>query len=403
MPILGVPEFIVKVVALFSDLLTRPQRRQLARYVTGLLVGPPWTVRGITHRTVGATDQSNLNRFLTHSPWPEQQVNDRRVQVLESHPASASRPEGLLAIDDTLTEKKGLHIEGVQRYTRHDGGKILGHNVVTCRYVDWRTDWPVCQRRYRKREECLDPAEFRTKIELAQELLSEAKQGLGLAAQTAAFDAAYLCPAMTGHCAGLGLDWIAGCQPERRIMGDSGRRVSVAEYVKAAPAEHYRAVRVSGRIYYCFTHTVNMPSLKGRVRLLAAHERADRSDEVRLLVTNRREWSAHQVLRRYGHRWAIERGYRAAKRVLGFSAYQLRRMSGISKHWCLVWLAESLVPLCRAAGAPQKAARRFLRSTEALHHAARHQLLADLVDYVWQMFSEHRDPNHVKRILTAYA
>lgn len=402
MPILRVPEFIAKVVALFADLFTRPQQRQLARYLTGLLVGPPWTVRGITRRTMGATDQSNLNRFLTHSPWSEQALNQRRVQTLEGHPTTASRPEGLLVVDDTLTEKKGKKIEGVARYTRHDGGKILGHNVVSCRYVDWRMDWPVNQRRYRKPEECGDRGEFRTKIQLAQELLREAKEDFGLAAGTAGFDAAYLCPAMTAHCQQLGLDWIAGCQPERTILGESGRKVSVAQFAARAPAEYYRQVQVGGRLYYCFTRTVSMPSLRGRVRLLVVHEQADRSDEPRFLVTNRRDWSAHQALRRYGHRWAIERGYRAAKRVLGFGAYQLRRMTGISKHWCLVWLAESLLPLCRVAGVPQRAARRFLRSTQALHHAAQRQLLAHLVDYVWHMFSNHRNPDQVKRILTAY-
>ena len=402
MPILRVPEFIAQVVAVFSDLLSRPQQRQLGRYLTGLLVGPPWTVRGITRRTMGATDQSNLNRFLTHSPWSEQAVNERRVRTLEGHPMTASRPEGLVVIDDTLTEKKGRKIEGLGRYTRHDGGKILGHNVVTCRYVHWRIDWPVSQRRYRKREECAEQGEFRTKIELAQELLTEAKQGLGLAAQTAAFDAGYLCLALTGHCESLGLDWIAGCQPNRTLLGESGRKVSVADFVAQAPAEHYRSVRVSGRLYYCFTRTVSMPSLGGRVRLLAVHEQADRGDQVRLLVTNRRDWSAHQALRRYGHRWAIEQGYRAAKRVLGFSAYQLRRMSGITKHWCLVWLADSLLPLCRAVGVPQKAGRRLLRSTEALHHAAERHLLSDLVDYICQMLHEHRHPETVKRMLLTY-
>jgi len=79
MPILGVPGFLIPVLALFGDLLSRPQQRQLARYLTGLLVGPPWTVRGIARRTVGATDQSNLNRFLTHSPWSEDQINARRT------------------------------------------------------------------------------------------------------------------------------------------------------------------------------------------------------------------------------------------------------------------------------------------------------------------------------------
>jgi len=403
MPILGVPGFLMPVLALFGDLLSRPQQRQLARYLTGLLVGPPWTVRGIARRTVGATDQSNLNRFLTQSPWSQDELNARRIEALQGHPKTASRPEGMLVIDDTLTEKKGEQIEGVARYTRHDGGKILGHNVVSCRYVDRRIDWPVNQRRYRKREECADPSEFRTKLELAQELLTEAKHRFRLAAQTAAFDAAYLSPAMASHCEGLGLDWIAGCQSNRSMLGDSGRKESVGEYVARAPKQWYRPVRVSGRIYYCFTHTVSMPSLRRRVRLFAVHEREDLSDEARLLVTNRTNWSAHQALRRYGHRWAIERGYRAAKCVLGFSAYQLRRMAGIHKHWCLVWLADSLLPLCRAVGVPQRAARRFLRTTEALHHAADRQLLADLIDHIWRLFNRHCTPDRVKRSLLAYA
>ncbi|MFQ5810774.1 MAG: hypothetical protein ACE5JM_14255 [Armatimonadota bacterium] len=88
--------------------------------------------------------------------------------------------------------------------------------------------------------------------------------------------------------------------------------------------------------------------------------------------------------------------------MLGFGAYQLRRMTGISKHCCLVWLAESLLPLCRVAGVPQPAARRFLRSTQALHHAAQRQLLADLVDHVCHMLSLRHHPDHIKRTLAAY-
>lgn len=110
MPILRVPGFLIPVLALFGDLLSRPQQRQLGRYLTGLLVGPPWTVRGIARRTVGATDQSNLNRFLTHSPWSEDEINARRIEALEGHPKTASRSEGMLVIDDTVTEKKGKSV-----------------------------------------------------------------------------------------------------------------------------------------------------------------------------------------------------------------------------------------------------------------------------------------------------
>ncbi len=138
------------------------------------------------------------------------------------------------------------------------------------------------------------------------------------------------------------------------------------------------------------------------MRLFVVHEQEDLSDEGRLLVTNRREWSAQQAWPRHGHGWAIERGYRVAKCVLGFGKYQLRQMAGIEEYWCLVWVADSLLPRCRAVGAPQRAARRFLQTTEALHHVTDRQVLADLIDHIWELFSRHCTPEQVKRSLCAH-
>jgi hypothetical protein len=151
------------------------------------------------------------------------------------------------------------------------------------------------------------------------------------------------------------------------------------------------------------------------VRVAAVHEQPDLSDEPRLLVTNRSDWDAAKIVRLYGRRRAIERSYlprrqagRTAKHCLGLQECQLRRIAGLHydsprvvQHWCLVWLAQSLLPLCRAVGAPQKQARRCLRSVEALcQHGERH-LLRDTVEWIWQAFSNARTPDDVYQTLAA--
>ncbi|MFQ5810093.1 MAG: IS701 family transposase [Armatimonadota bacterium] len=395
MRILGPPQFIGQVVEAFSDVLTRPQLRHLAEYLTGLALGPRRTVRAIALRLVDGPDQSSLNRFLTQSPWSEEAVQERRLALLRGAAGKDGRPGACLVLDDTLIEKSGPHIEDAARFRKYDGGYIWGHNIVTCHYASVHEDYPISSRQYYRKHQCDEERPFKTKIALGCELLSEAVQTHHIQAERALFDAAYLCLEMIEHCESLELDWIAGCQSNRIVIGPSGHGVQLGEYLRQIPASAYRKVTVRGRDYFVFTKVLRMRSLKRRVRIAAVHEKQDLSDEPRLLVTNRKDWDRAKIVRLYGRRWAIERCYGTAKHCLGLQECQLRRIAGIHKHWCLVWLAQSLLPLCRAVGAPQKQARRYLRSVEALCRQAERSLLRETIDWVWQAFEDGRSPAYV--------
>ena len=399
MRILKPPQFIGQVVEAFSDVLTRPQLRHLAEYLTGLVLGPRRTVRAMALRLVDGPDQSSLNRFVTQSPWTEEAVQERRLALLRAAAGTDGRPGACLVLDDTLIEKKGLHIEGAARFRKHDGGYIWGHNIVTCHYASVHEDYPISYRQYYRKHQCGPERAFKTKIAIGRELLTEAIQRHHIQAQRALFDAAYLCLEMIEHCESLELDWIAGCQSNRTVMGPSGHGVWLGEYVRQIPASAYRKVVVRRKQYFVFTKVLRMRSLKRRVRIVAVHEEEDLSDEPRLLVTNRKDWDGAKVVRLYARRWAIERSYRTAKHCLGLQECQLRRIAGIHKHWCLVWLAQSLLPLCRAVGAPQRQARRYLRSVEALCRQSQQHLLRETIDWIWQAFEDGRSPADVYKTL----
>ncbi|MFZ1040234.1 MAG: transposase, partial [Anaerolineales bacterium] len=64
-----------------------------------------------------------------------------------------------------------------------------------------------------------------------------------------------------------------------------------------------------------------------------------------LLVSNRVEWTAYRIIATYLQRWPIETFYRDGKEHLGFDEYRMRDAKAIQKHWCLVFVAYSLLHL----------------------------------------------------------
>jgi hypothetical protein len=64
-----------------------------------------------------------------------------------------------------------------------------------------------------------------------------------------------------------------------------------------------------------------------------------------VLVTNRAAWSAQRIITLYLQRWPIETFSQDGKTSLGLDEYRLRSAEAIGKHWCLVFVAYSLLHL----------------------------------------------------------
>jgi hypothetical protein len=120
--------------------------------------------------------------------------------------------------------------------------------------------------------------------------------------------------------------------------------------VPLIPANAYRPLKVGEHTYWCFTLGVRLPGL-GKVRIVVSFETEQLTGRAVVLVANRVDWSAAKIISLYLQRWPTETFYQDSKGQLGFNEYRMRSAEAIGKHWCLGFVAYSLLHLtCLPAG-----------------------------------------------------
>lgn len=151
------PQVVNEAARDFADLFANePQRRHFAEYLTGLMVAHKKTVAGINAQFAETTDSSCLNRFLTEVDWDVEQLNERRLALLQNDPPTRYHDQGVIAIDDVLIDHDGKFIEDVGWFWDHaeDRHKIA-HDYLFSNYVcPSGKHYPLEFRRFKKREQC---------------------------------------------------------------------------------------------------------------------------------------------------------------------------------------------------------------------------------------------------------
>jgi SRSO17 transposase len=402
LPLVAPAPIVTAHAEAFWDLFeNRRQFQHFQNYLTGLMVLPNKSMANIARCVVESADKTNLSRYLSESPWFEEQVNQRRIGYLleQTKAVRKSKEESALALDDTLCKHVGSLFEYVDHHYDHcDNSYPLAHNPVTSYYVSGPVRFPVDLRMYRRYEElthweefvhkhfpereipkkkkernqlhrAVDPVllqdpeflalheQFRTKIELGIELI-EAAIAHKLRFSVLLFDGWYLAEDLIQVAKRRKKDWISILKKNRNLETNSfvlkdadghpiqlaGPHISVEDLVAIIPANAYREVKVKEKSYWVFTLTVRAPSL-GKVRMVISYEKADLSGTYVTLVTNRVDWSAQKIIATYLLRWPIETFYQDGKEHLGLDEYRMRDAKAIGKHWCLVFTAYSLLHL----------------------------------------------------------
>jgi SRSO17 transposase len=402
LPIIAPAPLVTAHASAFRDLFeNRCQFDHFQNYLTGLMVLDNKSLTNISRCVLDSADKTNLARFFSEAPWFQNEVNDRRLQYLlqQTKAVRLSKEHSALVLDDTLCEHVGSLFEYVDRHYDHgDGTYPLAHNPVTSHYVSGPVRFPVDLRLYRRYDEMTrweefvhqhfpdlpipkaqkertrlhkevdpfllqDPAfaalhqQFRTKIDLARELLEAAIQHK-LPFKVVLFDSWYLAEDLVTVLQRRKKDWISILKKNRNLETNSfvlkdasgkripldGPHISVEDLVPLIPTTAYRAVTVADKTYWTFTLTVRLPAL-GKVRLVISFENAELTGTYAVLVTNRIDWAAHTIIVTYLQRWPIETFYQDGKEHLGLDAYRMRDAEAIQKHWCLVLVAYSLLHL----------------------------------------------------------
>lgn len=156
------PGLIETFMAHFDDLFKNDiERRRARQYVVGLLMSDPnKTMTAMADRIVGANNQA-LHHFLTQAPWNPDELNRRRVELLQRSSQTKFKAAGWFIHDDTGQRRKPTKgprgSDGVSRQypagpnRRRAGPSGIG-NVgkvddgivfVSTHYVDERKHFPI--------------------------------------------------------------------------------------------------------------------------------------------------------------------------------------------------------------------------------------------------------------------
>jgi len=208
--------------------------------------------------------------------------------------------------------------------------------------------------------------QFRTKIDLGIALLEAAIQHK-LPFRVLLFDSWYLGEELVSMARYRKKDWISLLKKNRNLETNSfilkdaagpairleGPHIAVEDLVPLIPPTAYREVTVGDTTYWTFTLAVRLPGL-GKVRLVISFKSAELTGTYAVLVSNRVDWNAQRIITLYLQRWPIETFYQDSKGHLGLDTYRMRNTEAIGKHWCLVFVAYSLLHLDCLPPSPTK-------------------------------------------------
>jgi SRSO17 transposase len=305
----------------------------------------------------------------------------------------AREPITTWIVDDTGFLKQGTHSVGVQRQYTGSAGKVANCQVGVSLAVassseqiavDFELYLPeswIGDAARRREARIPDDLEFKTKTELALDMIARAKEQ-GIPGDIILADSAYGDSTnFRNSVRALGFDFAVGVHPTLgAIRLDRHDRIntkpqSVAEVVAALPKKAFRKVtwrdgtkgKLCGR--FCFvrirtTHDDGIPLvLREPLWLVADWPEGEKKPAKYLLTTLPRRMSKKQIVRLLKERWRTERMYEDLKGELGLDHFEGRSFPGWHHHVSVVLCCYAFVVAERTRAFPPSASR-------ARHHGS---------------------------------
>lgn len=381
----------------------RRKRESFALYAFGILGdGERKSVEPIAARACGDPRQTNnlhskLLYFLGESVW-----DDRGVRLESARyaieVAQQREPVTTWIIDDTGFLKQGTHSVGVQRQYTGSAGKITNCQIGVSLAVATKSEQiPVdfelylpeswTEDRARRREAHIpDDVHFKTKLELAMDMIARARAA-GIPGDVLLADAAY---GNSGEFRAairqLGFDYAVGIQPQtlvRRVDErgrDHGIALTAEELIERVGRGAFRNLtwregtkkKLAGCFYFARVKTLHDDEIRNPEReplwLIVEWPSGEPYPTNYLLSTLPRRMSKKQIVRTLKERWRTERMYEDLKGELGLDHFEGRSFPGWHHHVSVVLCCYAFVVAERSRSFPPSAIRAY--ATRALSIAA---------------------------------
>ena len=362
-----IAEALVAFLSVFEGLrpaFTRPG------FENALVVFTGWVLTNGSHavtQALVATDVARrrhheaFHRFFSRGTWNTDDVGlllfDRLVRLIPDNAAIG------VAIDDTLTPKKGPNVFGIGshldpvRSTKAFRVFCFGHVWVTLavivRVPFSRRPWalPVLFRLYRNKKECeAKGSSYRKKTELAREMLDVFLKWAERRAIRLVMDSAYCnrtvlhdLPANVEVIGAMRPDAVLTAQPSKPRRPKRGGRPSVRGKVLPKPQALARNKRhewqsctadIYGKtraIYYKMISAQWYRACGARLLRIIVVRVDHGGIPIRVFFSTNPDLAVREILETYAQRWAIEVCFRDLKQLLGFADSSARKQAAVER------------------------------------------------------------------------
>ena len=362
-------EYFAEIGGVLRD---KRKRASFATYAYGILGdGDRKSAEPIAARACGDPElarayHERLLHFLGEAKWDDHAV--RRIaarHAMSAMAAQAGEPVSVFIVDDTGLLKQGTHSVGVQRQYTGSAGKITNCQIAVTLSVatsheavpldvalylpeSWANDADL-----RKKARIPDAVEFKTKPELALDMIRDAcldeVPGKVLLADSAYGDSSDFraAVALYGFDYAVGihttstvhlLDMLGRARSPAIAVGELAKRLGPKAFRKFTWREGTKG-KLSGRFCFRRVKTAHDDGQPAREReeqwLLLEWDEAAQKTKC-YLTTLPRRMSKKQIIRILKERWRTERVYEELKGELGFDHFEGRSFPGWHHHVSVV-------------------------------------------------------------------
>jgi hypothetical protein len=343
----------------FDDLWThQAQKREFRNYIGGLLgESERKNLSQIASNAVGVA-YHRLHHFLTEAPWSVEQVNERRLLVMNQCSQTRISRGFTLIVDDSGHRKSGNFTAGVGRqYIGEIGKTDNGIVVVTTHLYDGKKSLPLDIELYQHASSLPQgkkDIEFKKKPELALALVDRSLQR-GYRPGIVVIDAGY------GNNTTFLLElekrklkYLGGLAKNRKVIIETEanqlQEIRLDKLAESLPVVIFTPVQLNldkPKTVWVATRVVEISPLEGKrsIAIVMNASTFSQATDIDYFITNvspsivTPEW----IVQTYSQRNWVEVFYREAKGWLGLKEYQVRDKRSLMRHFILVFCAYTFI------------------------------------------------------------
>lgn len=406
MILIDFPEVVKAYAPYFEDLFSEPGFNHFQRFVSGLLIGSNHTVEGINRLfALAPLNQSSANRFVNCQNFSLEELNHRRVELMQQCETTKINEQGCLSIDGSLLHHVGTKFDGIANMWDHVN-KTYGpaHELVSLYYADDHVDYPLnyqlwdppdweavaehvrrlgfkinearwkarkterqkwqnyMRSRYKsaeiKRAELQET--YRTKIHIAEKLLRQHLRDHPTLKLPLAIDSGFssnrFCRLVSEE---FEMDYVADVRATQLIHRKGSQTVSLKDFIEELRLSHCSVseanpkgkptfnkvsyhYRGEKKTVYAYCGVHRFKSYDKKQKVIIQFNNEHFKGDPRISITNRLNWYPSQILRIRRLRWPIETYHQEAK-AQGLESYQVRNKGAIESHIAFVTVAYTML------------------------------------------------------------